>query len=119
MKTGTQIRLYLDDVRPCPEGWTLAKTAKSAISILEKHDVKDVSLDHDLGDDKNGTGNDVLVWIEAKTFLDENYIPPKMQVHSDNPAAVQKMKMGIDRVNEEYSHRIRSKGKQICNTIPE
>lgn len=108
-----KIKLFLDDERPCPDGWTPAKTAKEAISLLESCCVTDLSLDHDLGEEKNGNGNDVLVWVEAKVFLEEKYIPPRMRVHSANPSAFQKMQMGIDRINTEYYHRIRNRKKKV------
>lgn len=43
------VRLYLDDVRPCPVGWTLARSVAEAIEVMKRWTVVDASLDHDLG----------------------------------------------------------------------
>jgi hypothetical protein len=43
------VKLWLDDVRPAPEGWTHAKTAHEAFLILRNGDVDEASFDHDLG----------------------------------------------------------------------
>lgn len=45
------IRLWLDDVRPAPEGWTWIKTVDEAKTYLMAGDVNEASLDHDLGMD--------------------------------------------------------------------
>lgn len=42
------MKLYIDDLRPCPEGWTLARTVTEAIRILATQDVTEVSIDHDI-----------------------------------------------------------------------
>jgi hypothetical protein len=43
-----RIKLYVDDWRPCPPGWVLARTITEAIRILSTMDVTEVSLDHDI-----------------------------------------------------------------------
>lgn len=43
------VNLYLDDVRPCPVGWTVARSVKEAIAVMEGYMVTEASLDHDLG----------------------------------------------------------------------
>jgi len=34
-----------------------------AIALLETGQVRELSLDHDLGDDTRGTGYDVVLWV--------------------------------------------------------
>lgn len=58
----THLKLYLDDVRPAPEGWVLAKSVADACArILLNEDTFEVSLDFDLGmiNDHCETCNDV------------------------------------------------------------
>lgn len=43
-----KIKLFVDDIRPAPEGWQLARTVTDAIRILNTQDVSEVSLDHDI-----------------------------------------------------------------------
>jgi hypothetical protein len=79
-----QIRVWLDDMRDAPPGWTRAYTAHEAIALLEARRVVELSLDHDLGDDeKFGTGYDVACWLEERVALD-GFDPPSIKIHSAN-----------------------------------
>jgi hypothetical protein len=50
------INIYLDDLRPCPKGFVLAKNAEECIRLLRENKVDVMSMDHDLGwDEMNGT----------------------------------------------------------------
>ena len=110
------MKIYLDDKRDTPEGWTRCYWPAECIELLEAGDVEEISLDHDLGDimyDFNGnpmtteevhnaghkerTGYDVLVWIQEQVFRNK-YVPPVIKVHSDNGPAVQSMKITIERI---------------------
>lgn len=44
------MKLYVDDIRPAPEGWQQARTVTDAIRFLAQfgHSVDTVSLDHDI-----------------------------------------------------------------------
>jgi hypothetical protein len=42
------MRLYVDDLRKCPEGWTLARTNTEAIRLLATGHVEECSIDHDI-----------------------------------------------------------------------
>lgn len=42
------MKLYVDDLRKCPEGWKVARTITSAISHLYHGRVQEISLDHDI-----------------------------------------------------------------------
>jgi len=64
------------------------------VALLQTGLVSEISLDHDLGDDARGTGYDVVLWIEEAVRL-RGFVPPRMQVHSANPAARTRMLAGI------------------------
>lgn len=93
------MKLYLDDLREPYPGWTLVETAQQAIDVLGTFKVSEVSLDHDLGDDRNGTGYDVLVWIEEKVFTDPDYVPPTIHVHTSNASAREKMMLCVETID--------------------
>ena len=98
------MRLFLDDERPTPEGWKRAYTAKDCIFNLQYMYVEELSLDHDLGAEENGTGYDVVLWIEEQVFTNPFYNPPKqIYVHSSNSSARQKMLAGIERINRQLN----------------
>lgn len=94
------MKLYLDDIRPCPDGYILVKTAFECISLLQLYFCSEISLDHDLGDDlKFGTGYDVILWIEEQVYTN-NYSPPVIRIHSSNTSARKKMELGIKSINK-------------------
>lgn len=47
--TGTGLKLYLDDIRPTPEGWTHCFKVEEVQEYLKTRPVEYMSLDHDLG----------------------------------------------------------------------
>jgi len=77
------VNLYLDDLRKCPKGFILAKTVEEALIIIKNNDINILSLDHDLGIDKNGrlnkTGYDLVKYICENNILINN-----IYIHTDN-----------------------------------
>lgn len=66
------------------------------IALLEAGGVTELSLDHDLGDEREvGSGYDVLLWIEERAAEDDAYIPPLIHVHSSNVVARQRMESAV------------------------
>ena len=79
------IKLWLDDIRPMPEGFThWAKTADEAIELLRTGEVTEISFDHDLGPETAGTGYDVAKFIEEQAHLGKSK-PVSWRIHSANP----------------------------------
>ena len=91
------MKVYLDDERDTPIGWRRAYWPDDAIALLETELVTEISLDHDSGDDSRGTGNDVILWIE-EAVATRNFVPPQIKIHSANPSARTKMKLGIESI---------------------
>lgn len=90
------IALFLDDVRKEPKGWVRVKTADRCIKVLEGNRVKVLSLDHDLGENENGTGYDVVLWMEKRIRGDRDWVLPKhIIVHSVNAPARERMFRGL------------------------
>jgi hypothetical protein len=88
------LKVYLDDERQTPDGWVRTYWPEEVIELLKTGNVEEISLDHDLGDDEHGTGYDVVLWIEEQVFVN-NFVPPRMKVHSANSSARVKMESGI------------------------
>lgn len=93
------MKVYLDDKRETPDGWIRVYWPNEAIEILKTGKVKNISLDHDLGDDDVGTGYDVILWIE-EAVATSDFVPPKIIVHSANSSARIKMELGIKKIGE-------------------
>jgi hypothetical protein len=98
------MRIYLDDERPTPPGWTRVYWPDEAIALLEQGGVVEISLDHDLGDDLRGTGYDVVAWIEEAVVM-RGFVPPAIRVHSANPAARERMQAGIAAIHRHVERR--------------
>lgn len=93
------MKIYLDDERETPEGWLRVYWPEEVIELLKTGKVKEVSLDHDLGDDDRGTGYDVVLWIE-EAVITKAFNPPAISVHSANLSARKKMELGIESIKK-------------------
>ena len=90
MKFKNDWKLYLDDVRPCPEGYVLARSYVEAIELVQEMGCPSfISFDHDLGlidgeEEKNGYS--FAKWL-VNMDLDHNIFPNHFnyQIHSSNP----------------------------------
>lgn len=56
-----QLKVWVDDERPAPEGWVWSKTVANTIDTLMLGDVDELSLDYCLSGGE--TGQDVLEWL--------------------------------------------------------
>ena len=85
-----KINVYLDDLRDCPEGFVLAKNIDELKRLFEKNEIGILSLDHDLGVDKNGellpTGYDFI-----KFFCEQGLFAEKIYLHTDNSVGRENM----------------------------
>lgn len=82
------VKLFVDDERPAPEGWELAKTSLAAIARLhqlrERGEVLEaLSLDHDLSTVmyEDDTTRPVMLWM-----CQHDWWPTELYVHTANPA---------------------------------
>ncbi len=98
------MKLWVDDIRPAPEGWERARSVTEAIRILATIPVYEVSLDHDIsmkvmvGDEdagfseprpfrSNETFEPVARYIRAAFNPDQIIIT----IHTANSVAAEKM----------------------------
>jgi hypothetical protein len=89
------VRLWLDDVREAPEGWLHVRTAGEAIALLATGVVREVSLDHDLGDEHAGAGYEVATWIEEHA-ADGTLMRVKLAIRSANPVGRARMTAALE-----------------------
>ncbi len=97
------MKIYLDDCRQEPQGWTRTLKVEETIALLARCQesgqvVEIVSLDNDLGLGL-AEGRKVLDWLEEQRHYDPSFIlPEKVVVHSANPVARQRMETVIERL---------------------
>ncbi|MNR37491.1 hypothetical protein D3C85_1555120 [compost metagenome] len=99
------IHVYLDDSRPCPQGFVLAKDANECITLLQDCEIDILSLDHDLGWMSKQTGMDVVIWLTQ-----QRKFPRTIYIHTSSPSACSQMYQRLDAVKPEgmglYPHRM-------------
>ena len=87
--------LWLDDLRPAPEGWVWCKSVAEALRAFQGGPtVSWASLDHDLGDFAHlgGDGTALVDWMAETDTWPTN----GLRVHSANPVGKQTMLRTVD-----------------------
>lgn len=92
------VKIWVDDVRPAPEGYMNAYTTNIAISLISIAidlgiDIELIDLDHDAGIYASDGGDyiKILDWMERKQIS----IP--IRIHSMNPVGVENMRRIIQK----------------------
>ena len=99
------MKLWIDDLRPAPAGYTWVKTVNDAKWYIESAEeieeifptgtpvIKLIDIDHDAGDFVRNGGDYIklLDWLEA---TGRNY---PIRLHSMNPVGVQNMRVIINK----------------------
>lgn len=100
------MKLWIDDLRPAPFGYRIARSVNEAIEIIETYEIMHrmsggkkiyeielIDIDHDAGDFFQDGGDyiKILDWMEA---TDRNY---PIHIHSMNPVGIENMRRIIQR----------------------
>lgn len=134
------MKLFVDDLRDAPNGWTLARTPGDAIRMLATMRFEEISLDHDAGaEERAGEDNfqSVAYFIGEKFFTNkpsegffdymQEHAPegmhiarpswyPKITIHSANPIGAKKMAL----ILKDYGIRaFDTSGRQMLPLIEE
>ncbi len=90
------MKLWLDDYRPVPEGYTGANSVNEAIELVEAAEaagerIEILDLDYDLGrfESDGGNGVDFIEWLAER----ETFYP--VEIHSTHYYGARKMEMKI------------------------
>lgn len=103
--------IYLDDIRPAPDGWTLVKDFDECVAALQ-NGCDYLSLDHDLAEEhyvestgymgqpvyRERTGYDVCLWMV------QNQVWPRISItlHTANPVGRRAMRQLLVRHKPEH-----------------
>jgi hypothetical protein len=113
------MKIFVDDVRPCPDGWMLARTIEDAKAYLMRDDITEVSLDHDMGAcvscvEKGEHVGDMVTpettyynhcphaedgYTLVMWMIENNHIPPIVRIHSMNSVGVRRMVAALESRN--------------------
>lgn len=94
------MKLWLDDEREAPEGWTRVYTVAEAYDLVLSDDCTHVSLDHDLGTG-DATGYTVACIIEDRAHNDPDWVIPVITCHSANPVGRKRIEQVIERLKRQ------------------
>ncbi len=94
------MKVFLDDERPTPLGWTHARFVEDAIAFLETGEVTELSLDNDLGSGYH-EGYEVLEWLEREV-VEHGFKPPEIKIHTMNMVRRIYMQQLAKRIRELY-----------------
>jgi len=89
------LKLWIDDLRPAPEGWIWIKTTNEALCYITKNidNIEIISIDHDAG--YNSFGGDFINVLKELERLSRNkkiIINFPFRLHSMNPVGIQNMR---------------------------
>jgi len=96
------INVYLDDFRPCPKGFVLARNVEECLALLSNCKVNILSLDHDLGFGEP-TGYDLV-----KKMVQHGYYANEIYLHTSSASGRMNMYQLLQKHKPEhvsiYSH---------------
>ena len=87
------MKLWIDDMRPAPDGYIIAKSVNDAILKINISEIVNISIelidiDHDAGDYYNEGGD----YIKLLEWLEETGRSYPIRIHSMNPVGVENMR---------------------------
>lgn len=106
------MKLFIDDIREAPDGWTLATTVTEAIRILSRfrNEIDFISIDHDISYpvEVNGLSRpypspetfQAVAYYLADVYerYDSTYLP-HITIHSANPVGCTTLSAILNRFN--------------------
>ena len=93
------MKLWVDDVRPAPEGYYWCKSVSQAMRVIVDphiqhcHKIELIDIDHDAGDYASHGGD----YIKLLDWLEETGRNYPIRIHSMNPVGVANMRCIIKR----------------------
>lgn len=105
------MKLWIDDIRPAPAGWTQVRTVALArihciFNLSDNQlNIEEISLDHDAGEFAKCGGDYIqfLNWLEEMQNVNHWNVPTIFHIHSKNPVGVQNMRTIIEKNNWNFS----------------
>lgn len=92
------MKLWIDDVRPAPEGYVWFKSTNETIRYIKvalrwDKRIELIDIDHDAGDYAADGGD----YIKILDYLERHLLDIPIRIHSMNPVGVENMRRIIER----------------------
>ena len=118
------MKLYIDDIRTEPEGWTVARTINAAINAIINFHPEEISLDHDISHEARMANGYLLVhscdecFCAVAKFMVEFYRGkeekfPKVTIHTGNPGGAEK----LEKILTEFETEVKLSGKVLRSQV--
>ena len=105
------MKLWIDDIRPAPKGYTWCKSVNEAKhevicvqmydwdTSIEQEKIELIDINHDAGNYANDGGDyiEFLKWLEARDIHENRKREYNIRIHSMNPVGVENMRRIIER----------------------
>lgn len=102
------MKIWVDDVRPAPEGHVWCKSTREALRTITMHrdEISEIALDHDAGDYRRDGGDYIGILKELERLSRSSIHGPywsvrlreiEFSIHSANPVGVQNMRLIIQK----------------------
>ena len=104
------MKLWIDDIRPAPEGYVWCKSTLNALHTIYHNadEIEEIALDHDAGEYATEGGDFIKVLEELESLCHsknalkraywlEHCINYRFSLHSANPVGVENMRRIIER----------------------
>ena len=87
------MKLFVDDLRIPPDGWSLARTNDAAIRALHTWHVDEISIEHDISQSKRGYELETFMpVVYYLALMPETTRPKIIRIHTANPAGAIRMR---------------------------
>ena len=105
------VKIWVDDIRPAPEGYVWCKSVNETITIIKMYSafidtiskyieepqtlpwIDEVNIDHDAGEYADCGGD----YIKILDWMEKHHIKIPIHIHSQNPVGVENMRRIIER----------------------
>lgn len=95
------MKIWIDDIRPAPNGWVWAKNSADAIKLIyTAKNIEEISFDHDLGGDD--TAYRVATLIEELAYK-KKINKLTWHIHSANPIGVRNIRTAMENADKYWS----------------
>lgn len=96
------MKLWIDDVRPAPEGYIWIKSTNEALNFIVNHlkEIEEIALDHDAGYYAGWGGDYINILKELERLAHKSpatFIGYKFSIHTANPVGAANMRAIIQR----------------------
>lgn len=105
LQQSLKMKIYLDDERATPEGWSRVYTVEETIAQLDTRLVSHLSLDNDLGEG-NLEGWHIMDYLEEQIYSDPTFPLPEVTIHSANASRVEYMQRALKSIKNIRQNQI-------------